>query len=251
MTLQESGSAVPRTTSSALTPSSSPPGGRQGRMSSATRGGPVLAAASGSPAGGHKPEPVGAGMSSAEASDHARSRGYERGALSRGGPRSRGHAGGSLTFGISHSAWRTHGPPPAGGNRDRRHAATPRWLPDPCAGPHTSRPAAVPGLTRRTPPRHARFCARHRGRDRFSLRMEGARCNSQTSFTGHRHRPPSRRGPSRPARLHRPQNRGPRRAWPRGEVSRNLGGRGAPTAAGELAGISSGPGSSGTVTARF
>ena len=112
MTLQESGSAVPRTTSSALTPSSSPPGGRQGRMSSATRGGPVLAAASGSPAGGHKPEPVGAGMSSAEASDHARSRGYERGALSRGGPRSRGHAGGSLTFGISHSAWRTHGLPP-------------------------------------------------------------------------------------------------------------------------------------------
>ena len=33
-------------------------------------------------------------------------------------------------------------------------------------------------------------------------------------------------------------------------VSRNLGGRGAPTA-GELVGISSGPGSSGTVTARF
>ena len=34
-------------------------------------------------------------------------------------------------------------------------------------------------------------------------------------------------------------------------ASRNLGGRGAPTAAGELAVISSGPGSSGTVTARF
>ena len=146
---------------------------------------------------------------------------------------------------------RTHGPPPAGGNRDRRHAATPRWLPDPCAGPHTSRPAAVPGLTRRTPPRHARFCARHRGRDRFrsewKVRNATARHHSQATATA----PPSRRGPSRPARLHRPQNRGPRRAWLRGEVSRNLGGRGAPTAASELAGISSGPGSSGTVTARF
>ena len=53
---------------------------------------------------------------------------------------------------------------------------------------------------------------------------QNGRCEMQQPDIIHRPPPPPppsrRRGPSRPARLHRPKNRGPRRAWPRGEVRR-------------------------------